>query len=122
LLLSAIRGDGQRSPLQVICFASGSNIEVICGDVSCHKPNITNMKNGIIGKILAVIMIVCAFYTFDYASFNKIGVSILLALNGINFFIDDSRSNIVRTMSKWCRRAMYLVMVVLVAKWLIFGF
>jgi len=80
------------------------------------------MKNDIIKKMLAVIMIACAFYTFDYASFNKIGVSILLTLNGINAFIDDSRSKTVRIISKWCRRAMYLVMVILITKLLIWGF
>jgi len=80
------------------------------------------MKTDITRKILAVIMIACAFYTFDHTSFNKVGVSILLALNGINAFILDSPSDMARAISKWCRRAMYLVMVVLVTKLLIWGF
>jgi len=80
------------------------------------------MKTDITGKILAVIMIACAFYTFDLTSFNKVGVSILLALNGINAFILDSPSAMARAISKRCRRAMYLVMVVLVTKLLIWGF
>jgi hypothetical protein len=80
------------------------------------------MKNDTIRKMFAVIMIVCAFYTFDYNSFNKTWVSILLTLNGINAFIDNSRSDAIRAISKWCRRVMYLVMVILLAKLLIWGF
>lgn len=64
-------------------------------------------------------MIACAFYTFDYTNFNKISVSILLALGGINTFVLDSRSDTLRTASKWIRRASYLVMIILVTKLLV---
>lgn len=77
------------------------------------------MKDDTINKLFAVILIACAFYTFDHTSFNKIGVSILLAFNGINAFVLDSQSDTARAVSKWCRRAMYLVMFILITKLLI---
>lgn len=80
------------------------------------------MNYDIIRKILAVIMIACALYTFDYADFNKTCVCILLILNGTNVFIEDSRFDTIRAISKWCRRAMYLVIAILITKLLIWGF
>ena len=80
------------------------------------------MKSNIVMKIFAVILIASAIYVFDYSSFNKICVSLILTLNGINAFIYDSASNDTRAISKWCSRAMYLVIFILIAKLLFWGF
>jgi len=80
------------------------------------------MKSEIIITILAIIMIISAFFVFDYNSFNKICASAVLLLNGVNALILAGDSDKFRFLSKWLVRVMYLVIILLIIKLLFWGF
>lgn len=50
------------------------------------------MKSDIIGKLLAVALILVAIWTFDWHSWNQIFISVLLFLSGIIILLMEKKS------------------------------
>jgi hypothetical protein len=89
--------------------------------VATPTPQSLKIMKEPIGTILAIILIACAFYTFDYTSFNKICASYLLLSNGINFFIRDAESQSIKTLSKMISYSIYIVLALFLLKLLFYG-
>ncbi len=79
------------------------------------------MNIKIIGKILAVILILVAIYTFEWNDLNKIIVSILLSLSAATILIEDARSEFWQDLRKFLRQANIALAVFLLLKIIFFG-
>ena len=79
------------------------------------------MNIKIIGKLLAVILLLMAIYTFDWNDLNKIIVSILLSLSAATILIEDVKSEFWQNLRKFLRQANLALAVFLLLKIVFFG-
>ena len=79
------------------------------------------MKIDILGKIVAVILFLAAFYTFDTFSLNSLIISILLFNSGIRMFLEGSRSQLAGSIKKFLFWFNLLLLVLLFLKMFLIG-
>jgi multisubunit Na+/H+ antiporter MnhC subunit len=75
----------------------------------------------LVGKILAVILIIIAFYTLDLENWDKTVIAILLFLSGVDLLLLDSESGNFQRLAKRLRRLAFTIAILFIIKRIIFG-
>jgi len=79
------------------------------------------MKQGILGKILGIILILIAIWYFDWNKWNPIIVSTVLFLSGLNSLFRDSESDFLRKLSRILLYVGLFIAIFLIFKVLLVG-
>ncbi len=74
----------------------------------------------VVGKLLGIILIFVAFYTFDFQVWNKILISATLLLSGLSLLFQDSENNSYRSLSRFLQRTALFIAILLLIKYLLF--
>lgn len=79
------------------------------------------MNSKILDFAFAVVLFLCAYYTFDWYDWTQLSVSIVLILSGVNSLLRTSESKARREFGRACLRTAAIISVFLIVKMLIFG-
>jgi len=79
------------------------------------------MNNTIVNLLIALLLFVSAYYTFDWDDWTRIGLSIVLILSGVHYLLLHSESIRRRRLGRTCFRTSAVIAVFLIAKLIIFG-
>ena len=79
------------------------------------------MAQKIIGKLLAVLLFVCAYQIFDWHDWTQMGISTTLFLTGIHLTFEDAESKNVRELGRASLRTAVIIAVFVIVKLLVLG-
>ena len=75
----------------------------------------------LIGKIIAVVTIIIAIYTFDWHTFNQIVIPILLMMSATLILLKDKRTPFARKLNDFLVKAGVVLAVILILKMIFIG-
>ncbi|MGI8786613.1 MAG: hypothetical protein ACR2HG_02475 [Pyrinomonadaceae bacterium] len=79
------------------------------------------MKRNLIEKILGIILILSAFYTLDFSTFNGTSVFMVFNLSGLSYLLNDTDSEFCEKLSQVCRKTALVISIITIVKIIFLG-
>jgi uncharacterized membrane protein len=79
------------------------------------------MNYRILSLALALLLLTCAYLTFDWNDWTQMAISTVLFLSGLHWLLVESESIKRRELGRSCLRLAAIIAVFLIVKLLIFG-